>query len=91
MAPITKIEMLRLQKKYGNDVNIGKKLGVTKSRVWHIRTMHGIPSIRVNNVKRDRKIFLMRQRGATFAALSKKFGLARSNVYRICMIQQNKK
>jgi hypothetical protein len=83
MSPISKNELLRLQKKYGNDVEVGKKLGVTRQRIYHIRTKYGIPSTRADHSKRDDKLFAMREKGATFQVLSDKFGIARSNAYYI--------
>lgn len=90
MAPISKIKMLRLQEKYGNDVNIGKKLGITKSRVFFIRSKYGIPSTKPDNTERNKKILAMREKGASFTVLSEKYGLVRSNVFYICQKQQKK-
>lgn len=80
---ITKNEFIRLQKRLGSDKAIAKKVGLSGTRVGEIRKGYGIPSIAIDNTKRNAKIISMAKNGMTGTAIAMQFKLVIPYVCRI--------
>jgi DNA-directed RNA polymerase specialized sigma subunit len=83
MARITKVELLKLQKKLETDEAIGKKLGITRQAVHQWRKKYGIDSRWELNPDRNKKMSALYKTGKTGSEIAKKFGLSLSQTYRL--------
>ena len=83
MTRISKIQLIKLQKKLGTDNAIGKKLGITRQAVHKMRQKYGIESLLTNNPERDKEIRRLKKAGTPAATLCRKYNLTISQVYRI--------
>ncbi len=91
MARISKVELIRLQKKLKTDEAIGIKLGVTRQAVQQRRKKFGIGSSWGLNPERNKKILAMYKTGKTGTEISRKLGLSPSQVYRLIGVGKRKK
>ena len=83
MALCTKIELLNLQKTLKTDDAIAKKFKVTRQAVFQLRTVYGIPSLRVKNPARNQEMKKLFAAGKTGVEIAKKYDLSISQAYRI--------
>jgi hypothetical protein len=83
MARITKVELLKLQKKLETDEAIGKNLGITRQAVHQWRKKYGIDSRWELNPDRNKKMSALYKTGKTGSEIAKKFGLSLSQTYRL--------
>jgi len=83
MPRLSKVELIRLQKKLITDEAIGKKFGVTRQAIHQLRKKYGIKSNYFKNPERNKKIITLYRKGSPGTALAKKIGISVSQVYRI--------
>jgi Mor family transcriptional regulator len=83
MPRISKVELLKLQKKLVTDQAIGKKFHVTRQAIQLIRKKYGIASNYAGHPERNKKIIAQYKKGTSGTALAKKFDMSVSQTYRI--------
>jgi DNA-directed RNA polymerase specialized sigma subunit len=83
MARISKIQLIKLQKKLKQDAAIGKQFGITRQAVHQLRKKYGIASVIERNPIRNKEIVAAYKAGKAVAAIAKKCDLSVSYTYRI--------
>jgi len=83
MARVSKSQLVALQKKLTTDEAIGKKFGITRQAIHHLRKKYGIASSFAKNPVRNASIVSLYKKGKPGTSLAKKFGLSVSQTYRI--------
>jgi hypothetical protein len=91
MARISKVELIKLQKKLKTDAAIGDRFGITRQAIHQLRNKYGIDSMIAKNDERNAKIIKTYKAGVTGTALSGKFDLSVSQTYRIINEAQKSK
>jgi DNA invertase Pin-like site-specific DNA recombinase len=91
MPRISKVELLKLQKKLVTDQAIGKKFHVTRQAIHQLRKKYGIASNYAGNPERNKKIIALFKKGVTGTTLAEKLGLSVSQTYRIIKTAGRKK
>ena len=87
--PINRTVMIRLQKKFKTDEEIGRQIGgITRQAVHQMRTKFGVPSLIVGNKDRNKRIRKLARSGECKLNLAKKFNMHHSSIYRICRGKQ---
>jgi Mor family transcriptional regulator len=81
--PISKTELIKLQKSLITDVAIARKLGIKPAVVYYYRNKYGIPSPVPDNTERDKKIIAAYKKGASRVSLAKIFNLTLSRINEI--------
>jgi predicted DNA-binding protein YlxM (UPF0122 family) len=80
---ISRIELLKLQRRYKTDRAIGELFAITRQAVHQARVKLGIPPIEHPIEERNNKVQKYFTNGYKIAELMSKFNLSRSHVYRI--------
>ena len=83
MPRISKSELARLLKQYGDDTAVAKKLKVTRQRIHQIRSAYGLPSSRAGIDERNEKIIALFKKGTSRVELVKKFKLSYTQIFGI--------
>ncbi|HUI91979.1 MAG TPA: helix-turn-helix domain-containing protein [Chitinivibrionales bacterium] len=91
MAKLSKVEVIHLQKKYGTDEAIGKKLGITRQAVEQWRKKYGIDSRWARNPDRNKKMVALYKAGRSGTEIAAKFGMSVSQTYRLISGKKRKK
>jgi hypothetical protein len=83
MAKISKVELIKLQKKFKTDARIGEEFGITRQAVHQLRKKYGIESRTAGNPDRNQEMLSMRESGQSVESIAKKFRLSIPQTYRI--------
>jgi hypothetical protein len=83
MARISRNELIRLQKKFKTDANIGAKFCISRQAVHQMRKKYGIDSRIAGNPARNRKIARLRAAGKRVEKIASLFDLSIPQTYRI--------
>ena len=83
MPKISKVQLIKLQKKYVTDAAIGDALGVTRQAVHQLRSKLGISSAVADRRGRNSAMIAAYNAGAAGTAVAQKFGLSISQTYRV--------
>jgi hypothetical protein len=82
MARISRNQLITLQKKLKTDTAIGERFGITRQAIHQLRQKYRIESVIAKNNERNTRIAKAHKTGLSGTALSKKFGLSVSQIYR---------
>lgn len=91
MARITKLELIKLQKKFNTDARIGEEFGITRQAVHQLRKKYDIESRTAGNPDRNQEMVSLRTNGRSVEAIAKKFKLSIPQTYRILKENSGKK
>jgi DNA invertase Pin-like site-specific DNA recombinase len=91
MAVVSKNELIKLQKSLGTDLAIAKKFKVTRQAIQQFRQKYGIDSRYANNPQRNKEMVSLFKAGKTGREIAKKFGVSRSQTYRLIGETRGKK
>jgi Mor family transcriptional regulator len=83
MAKVSKVQLMKLQKKLKTDAAIGEQFGITRQAVHQLRKKYGVDSSIAENDQRNAEIIKTYEAGTSGTALAKKFKLSVSQTYRI--------
>jgi len=83
MPRISKVQLIKLQKKFKTDALIGEQFGITRQAVHQLRKKYQLESSLADNPERNADIVSAYEAGASGTALAKKFKLSISQTYRI--------
>ncbi len=91
MPQIGKEQLQQLQKRYGTDQAIGKRLGMSRQSVHKLRKKYDIPAAKNHNNKRNREIIHLFNTGISPVLLAVRFSLSLTQIYRIIYPESEKK
>jgi Mor family transcriptional regulator len=83
MDKISKSGLVKLQKQFGTDEAIGKKLKLTRQAVHQLRKNYGIESTYTGHPKRNEQMIALYKKGTSGIKIAKKFGMSFGHTYRI--------